>query len=123
MAALFSHYRNYTGPWPWKDFSPEEIACRHCGELHIDPESMDCLQHLRDLWGKAVIINSGHRCPTHNRAVGGKVGSRHLKIAFDCACPKAEQAAFIARARAVGFTGIGRYPTFVHLDLGPEREW
>lgn len=125
MSKLYPNLRDFQGAWPWKNFTPSEVACKHCGELYLDPESMDALQSLREAWGRPISINSGHRCPTHNRAVGGVDSSQHLKIAFDCICPKAEQAAFVAAARAAGFTGIGRYPGrgFVHLDLGPKREW
>ena len=111
--------------WPWKNFLPTEVACRHCGELYLDPAGMDALQALREAWGQPIRITSGHRCPEHNRAVGGTPNSQHLKLAFDCVCPASEQADFIALAREAGFTGIGRYPRrgFVHLDCGPRREW
>ena len=86
---------------------------------------MDALQDLRDLWGKPMVINSGHRCKSHNAKVGGTEGSQHLKIAFDCVCPKPEQDDFINMAIEAGFNGIGRYPTrgFVHIDMGPKRSW
>ena len=125
MASMFSHYSEYAGEWPWKNFSPKEIACKHCGELYLDEAAMDALQELREIWGKPIVINSGHRCAAHNTAVGGTANSQHLKIAFDCRCPKWGQAAFIAAAREAGFKGIGhwKYQNFVHLDLGPKREW
>lgn len=125
MARQFFHYTNYTGPWPWKDFTPPEVACKHCGELYLDEPSMDALQALRGRWGKAIVINSGHRCAVHNKSVGGAPRSQHLQIAFDCRCPKDDQPAFIAAAQSAGFTGIGRYPGrgFVHLDMGPKRQW
>ena len=123
MPQVFKHYSDYSGPWPWKGFRPAEVACKHCGELYLDGTAMDALQELRDSLGKPIIINSGHRCQAHNKAVGGTTNSQHLKIAFDCRCPRAEQAAFIAAAKAAGFTGIGRYQNFIHLDLGPKRSW
>ncbi len=30
---------------------------------------------------------------------------------------------FIKIALSNGFTGIGRYSSFVHVDIGPRREW
>ena len=119
------HHTGYDGPWTWPDFTPKEIACRHCGELFLDRSSLDCLQRLRSAWGKPVRLTSAHRCAEHNRKVGGSPNSQHLKLAFDCACPAAEQDAFVALARRSGFTGVGRYPgrNFVHLDCGPERSW
>lgn len=125
MSQIFKHYSEYRGEWPWKNFKPSEIACKHCGEIYIDPASMDALQTLREAWGKPISINSGHRCPAHNKAVGGTVNSQHLKIAFDCLCSREQQAAFLQAAVAAGFSGRGRYPSrgFVHLDMGPRREW
>lgn len=122
---IFRHYSDYTGQWPWKNFTPKEVACRHCGELYMHRASLDALQRLREAWGKPIIINSGHRCPEHNKAVGGEPASEHLKIAFDCRCPALEQKHFVAAALEAGFIGIGRYPSsnFVHLDLGPTRVW
>ena len=123
MAHTYCHHSQFKGPWPWPNFTAEEVSCKHCGELYLDPASMDALQSLRDDWGKPIRINSAHRCADHNRAVGGTANSQHLKIAFDCACPRSEQSVFIMAAKNAGFTGIGRYQTFVHLDLGPRREW
>ena len=39
--------------------------------------------------------------------------------------PKERHEAFIKLARKCGFRGIGHwdYENFVHLDMGPEREW
>lgn len=115
----------YNQSWPWPNFNAKEIACKCCGKTHIDPEAMDALQDLRDLWGKPIRITSGHRCKDHNAKVGGKENSQHLKLAFDCAIPTDEQGDFAAMADGVGFTGIGVYPKrgFVHLDMGPHRQW
>ncbi len=109
--------------WRWKDFKPEELDCPCCGEQHLDEKFMDSLQALRDAWGKSIVINSGHRCPKHNKAVGGASKSQHLKIAADCRISGDEQDTFIKLAKANGFTGIGRYNTFVHIDQGKPRSW
>lgn len=121
----YTHYSDYTGNWPWEHFSPTEVSCKHCGELYVDEDSMNALEELRYLWGKPIIITSGHRCPVHNKNVGGTPNSQHLKIAFDCVCEGRLQNEFVNLARQAGFTGIGRYRqrNFVHLDLGPKREW
>ena len=122
---VYIHYRDYAGQWPWPHFTPAEVACKHCGELYLDPASMDALERLRSARGAAIIINSAHRCVFHNHAVGGTKHSQHLTIAFDCRCPVDSQAVFAAAAKKAGFTGIGRYPGkgFVHVDCGPRREW
>lgn len=125
--------------WKWKYFTPQEISCKGktcgcLGELWNSEEygekmpnylklALDKLDLLRERWGKPIILNSAHRCVKHNASVGGAKNSQHLKIAFDCRMPKEEQEAFIALALECGFTGIGVYENFVHLDLGKKRKW
>lgn len=123
-SVLYPHYNDYQGHWPWRHFTPKEIACKHCGEMYLDEHAMDCLERLRAAWGQPIVLNSAHRCVAHNssEAVGGAKNSQHLKIAFDCRCPKNQQAAFADAAEQAGFTGIGRYPSrgFVHVDTRPK---
>lgn len=38
----------------------------------------EVLDPIRSLWGAAIIVNSGFRCPALNKAVGGVTGSHHL---------------------------------------------
>lgn len=123
MDGIFKHFSDYKGPWPWINFTPKEIACKHCGEMYLHEESMDALQDLRESWGEPIKINSAHRCAKHNKAVGGVDSSQHLKIAFDCACPEPKQKEFLTLATECGFRGRGRYPKrgFVHIDMGPLR--
>ncbi|WP_420873151.1 D-Ala-D-Ala carboxypeptidase family metallohydrolase [Paracoccus hibiscisoli] len=64
--------------------------------------------------------------PEHNRAVGGATRSKHLDgAAFDIAMANHDPMAFEAAAREVGFLGFGFYPRsgFMHVDLGPARQW
>ena len=132
--------------WPWTDFKPEEVACKceACGHEMWKPEldeecsqpaprfpkyfiySMGCLQMLRHMWGKPIVINSGHRCQAHNAEVDGVAKSQHLeKIAFDCVCAKEDQDKFVQMAKQAGFAVARPYPDkgFVHLDNGPVRTW
>lgn len=37
----------------------------------------DTLQIIRNAYGKPIIVNSGYRCPTLNKAVGGASNSDH----------------------------------------------
>lgn len=128
MTALtYAHWRDVPeGVWRWPDFSPEEIACRGSGALVINEAAMDKLQALRDRLGKPVIVTSAYRTPVHNRRVDGESDSRHLDgAAFDIAMVNHDPVAFEAAAREVGFLGFGFYPRsgFMHIDLGPPREW
>lgn len=71
-------------------------------------------------------MRSGYRSPAHNQAVGGAPRSKHLDgAAFDIAMTNHDPVAFEEAAREVGFKGFGFYRRsgFMHIDLGPAREW
>ena len=92
------------------------------------------LDPLREKYGKPIKVNSGYRCPKHNLAIGGAIGSQHMK----------GEAADIAPA-GLRFTAYGLkelewmveiikqngkwdqmivYPTFIHVSwkrFGPNR--
>lgn len=117
----------------WPNFAPAEVACRGCaGECGRDrfaivPEALDLLQVLRDRIGESLRLNSAYRCPFHNAFVGGAPLSRHkVGDAFDISVAgrgATWRARLLAGASAVGFTGIGFYRTFLHVDTGPRRQW
>lgn len=123
----YKHWRDVPErSWRWKNFSPAEIACRGSGSLRINEDALDKLQALRDRLGKPLIVRSAYRSPAHNRAVGGAPRSKHMDgTAFDIAMANHDPVAFEAAARAVGFLGFGYYPRsgFMHIDLGPARQW
>ena len=123
----YKHWRDVPErSWRWKNFSPAEIACRGTGSLRINEEALDKLHALRDRLGKPLIVRSAYRSPAHNRAVGGAPRSKHMDgTAFDIAMANHDPVAFEAAARAVGFLGFGYYPRsgFMHIDLGPARQW
>ena len=71
-------------------------------------------------------MRPAYRSPEHNRNVGGAPRSKHMDgTAFDIAMSNHDPAAFEAAARDVGFLGFGFYPrsSFIHIDLGPARQW
>ncbi|MCA0871460.1 DUF882 domain-containing protein [Seohaeicola saemankumensis] len=71
-------------------------------------------------------MRSAYRRPEHNKAVGGATRSKHMDgAAFDIAMTNHDPVAFEAAAREVGFLGFGFYPRsgFMHIDLGPARQW
>ena len=56
------------------DNTPDAAVVDHLEELTeklIDP--------LREAFGRPIIVTSGYRCPTLNRAVGGSSTSAHLQ--------------------------------------------
>lgn len=119
-------------------------CCRgHCARASVPSDAVPALRRLvkkvlqpmRDEFGQCRV-NSGYRNAAHNSHVGGVSGSRHrydekprtpaADLTF--ATGTVDQWAAMARERLnqlgdIG--GIGRYPSsnFVHIDLGPKRQW
>ncbi len=109
--------------WPWPDFSPSEMACRHCGEIYHWPEFMNRLQAARSQCARPFYILSAHRCGLHNARVGGAPLSEHLSLAADIALRGHNRRALYLACQRAGFTGFGFYQTFLHIDLGRARHW
>ena len=68
----------------------------------------------------AISVSSGTTWQTCVKAM------KHLDgAAFDIAMTNHDPVAFEAAAREVGFLGFGFYPRsgFMHVDLGPVRQW
>ncbi len=111
-----------------KNFSRDEFKCRcgRCEQVGPDPQLVEELQALRDHFGRAIVINSGHRCPAYNRRVGGARQSQHLKgtaADFNIAGYTPDEVQEHLLARFLGRYGVGRYNSFTHLDVrrGPAR--
>jgi len=108
-------------------FYEDEFRCRHCGQLPAEgmtPALITKLEQLRVLIGQPLIITSGYRCPTHNRAVGGAAKSQHvLGTAADISARGIGVDKLAGAAEQVGFGGIGLYhrQNFVHVDVRPGR--
>lgn len=99
--------------------------CR-CAKSRLDSASAQYRSPDRVSRFPFRIVNSGYRSPEHNRAVGGAPRSKRLDgAAFDIAMANHDPVAFEAAAREVGFLGFGFYPRsgFIHVDLGPARQW
>ncbi|MEO1040891.1 MAG: D-Ala-D-Ala carboxypeptidase family metallohydrolase [Pseudomonadota bacterium] len=127
---LYKHYSQVPGDaWPWKNFSPKEIASKGEGEVVVNERALDALQRLRDDLGKPLIINSAYRSKEHNKRVGGSSTSVHLSGgAFDVSMQNHDPHLFEQAARRAGFHRFGFYPkkNFIHIDIEAGRgkpEW
>lgn len=107
------------------NFSLAEFACRGkncCHQVLVDQRLVEYLQQIRDHFAKPVTVNSGYRCPVHNRRIGGAAGSFHTKgMAADISVADTPPAQVAAYAQQLGIGGIGLYETdadgyFVHID-------
>jgi uncharacterized protein YcbK (DUF882 family) len=84
-------------------------------------------ERIRAAVGRAIRIGSAYRTDAHNRAVGGARQSQHCEgRALDLYPPTSWPLdRFYAAIRAVAghdesqLWGLGRYPTFVHVDCRP----
>lgn len=66
-----------------KYFKINEFKCK-CGKCELpkgmpSDELIDTLVEIREHFNAPIIINSGYRCPTHNKAIGGASKSRHMQ--------------------------------------------
>ena len=110
----FGEFRCRCGVCPWPPSA--EIVAR----VRVLAERLEALR--ADLGGVPMTIVSGVRCAAHNRAVGGAPRSRHLTgEAADMRVAGRAMEAVAARARALGFGGVGVYRTHVHVDIRTGR--
>jgi uncharacterized protein YcbK (DUF882 family) len=121
-----------------KNFSIDEMRCKDKDRtpvpselMHNAKELLENLQVFRDYVDKPVTIISGYRTKTHNKAVGGKVASKHLFAqAADIqviGMTPAEVFATIDKLineKLMKQGGLEQYPTFVHYDVrGRKARW
>ena len=108
--------------WVWKNFTPKEMQCQHCGADGIKPELMNALQKLREVYGKPMRITSGYRCPQHPiEAKKASPGAHAFGLAVDIGVDGADAYKVLQLAFELGFTGIGVQQKgtgrFIHLDV------
>lgn len=115
------------------NFMASEFAC-HCGcgfgmkPGDVDPRLVIGLQTIRHWLNVPLHVNSGCRCPAHNKVIGGEKDSQHLqgKAADITGAPIEEIIKCAEQIPVFRNGGIGRYPSkhFVHLDVrGEKARW
>jgi hypothetical protein len=77
--------------------------------------------------GRPLRINSGYRSPAYNRAISGSSASIHMRGgALDLSGSPVTLRRILREMRDEGLFkgGIGRYPTFTHVDVrGRNADW
>jgi uncharacterized protein YcbK (DUF882 family) len=83
----------------------------------VDAELIDMLETIRKHFGKPITINSGCRCPAHNRSVEGADTSQHLYgRAADFTVADIPADDVYAYAEQIDAPGLGSYSTWTHID-------
>ena len=112
--------------WLFRDWRDDDQG------LGIDIRLFDLLATVQTMMslveGRAVEISltSGYRTPERNRTIEGAVpNSQHIRgRAADIVLPGVPHARVADAAEIAGAPGLGRYPGFTHLDVGPPgRRW
>lgn len=117
---------------PSKNLSWKELACKD-GTPYPEQFKLDgrvfklavVFEDIRALWGLPIIIDSAYRSPDHNKKIGGARNSQHvLGRALDLRPPKGISIdefyqAIKNNVDAFGIHGLGKYSTFVHVDIRP----
>ena len=106
-----------------KNFNLSEFECQCCKRVMIHSDLLKLLVKLRRSIGQPILVNSGYRCKPFNKQVGGHPNSYHLYgMAADIYIKNYSIEDLAVRADIVGFTGIGIYDTFIHVDVRPDKE-
>ena len=109
----------------YPNFTPDEMRCKHTGELNMHPDFMRRLQHLRLVYGKPMVVTSGYRSRKHSAERNKPSPGEHtLGRAADIAVQGADALRLVQLALGLGFTRIGvqqkGLSRFIHLGDSPD---
>ena len=108
-------------------FTKEEFDCQcGCGngDIVISEKLVYELEHVRKIYGKPMRINSGIRCLSHNRSIGSRDTSSHIKgLAADIGCTDmGTRLELVKRLLRDGeFTRVGMHKDFIHVDVDYDK--
>lgn len=101
----------------------KEMACRCCGEIKVDMQFLAQLRRAREISGVPYIINSGYRCPKHNKAVGSTSQNHVMGRAADIKATDGPTRGRILKGLyKAGFVRVGIRKDFIHVDNMPLAE-
>lgn len=120
-------YKKNTNKKLTSDFNLNEFHCKGkgcCNTTLLDLDLVKTLQKIRNHFGKAIRINSGYRCPTHNASpsVGGDKNSSHCKgEAADIVVQGIEPLMVAKYCERIKVPRIGLYADRVHVGVGESK--
>ena len=109
-----------------KNINVSELKCKgskHTHNIKVNIDHINKIQDFMNYFGyNKVIFSCGHRCESHNKAIGGASGSKHInegatdsKFYKDGKVVSAKT--ICCNAQDFGFKGIGLIDSYyVHLD-------
>ena len=102
-----------------KYFELSEFNCQHTGNNEMKPEFLEKLDALRHVCAFPFVITSGYRDPSHPIEAVKEIPGTHAQgIAADVRVVSSNKRfRLVKEALALGFTGIGVDPSFIHLDI------
>ena len=99
-------------------FTENEMKCPCCGNLMMDTDFMKKLNMARWIARIPFVVNSGYRCPEHNKNVGSTSTNHTTGKAADIRCTDSTKRYDMVMAMiGAGIPGIGIGPTFIHCDV------
>ena len=108
-------------------FTKEEFDCQcGCGngDIVISENLVFELECVRIHYGKPMRINSGIRCLSHNRKIGSRYTSSHIKgLAADFGCTDmGTRLELVKRLLRDGeFKRMGIHKDFIHVDVDYDK--
>ncbi len=132
---MIKTYRSTDNTQLTEHFNVKEFKCK-CGGNHDTKLDSDLAAKLEKLHSalkcSKIIVNSGYRCSTHDRNVGGSGSGQHVSgTAADIVCYDSRGGVISSKivccaAQDLGFGGIanidGTY-TAVHVDVRSSIKW
>ena len=102
-----------------QNFSRSEFACKcGCGFDSIDPTLVNMLQDSRNATALTYVLASGCRCKKHNKEVGGKPNSAHLRgNAVDIKCITSQMRYRMVQDLIRRFRRIEIRDSWIHMDI------
>lgn len=97
-----------------------DVAC-------LKPALVRVLKQIERHYGRNVVVTSGYRSPSRNKAARGAEHSLHMycsaaDIQID-GVSKWDLANYVRSMPGRGGVGTYCYTESVHVDIGPERDW
>ena len=108
------------------NFDIKEFNCHCCGKNEMKQHFLDMIDEARRIAQVPFVINSGYRCPKHNKEVGSSSSNHTSGNAADIRCTDGPTRFKIVSALIkAGFKRIGVAKTFIHADCtnGPTSIW